>query len=178
MKPGGKPGGHTYAEQIEVERMHNATLDGYFSTWYDIEPVGHSEQLAGIDRRFTAWSAPTHTRAVEYKSDLRAASTGNAFIETYSNVESGRPGWARTCSADVLVYYCVGGAGVAYLIRPDDIRAALPSWSQRYRSADCYNRDRGFHSRGLLVPLPALASVAFGCREIQKNPYSGPRGAR
>lgn len=136
-------------------------LDSIFARWYEIEPVSQADQSAGIDRVFTSPDGREFT--IEYKSDSRAAETGNAFIETLSVSTTGRLGWAYTSRAQVLVYY-VPELSIAYLVNMVDVKRSLTGWRGACREASAQNE--GYEARGLLVPLLELARVAFEVLDV------------
>ena len=68
-----------------------------------VEPVTKQEQRDDkIDRKITN---PNNgkTVIVEYKTDMKAKQTGNVFVETFSNIENGTPGWIGASKAEWLV---------------------------------------------------------------------------
>lgn len=68
-----------------------------------VEHVTLQEQKGDkLDRRFTAIRTG-QVALVEYKTDAKAAQTGNIFVETYSNAERGTPGWFSASKADWII---------------------------------------------------------------------------
>ena len=102
-----------------------------------ISQVGRDDQRRGIDR---VWFDPVDGRTwtVEYKADSMAGRTGNAFIETISVDTDGRPGWAYTSRATLLVYL-VTEPQTIYVISMARLRRQLPRWSAAYRTAQAIN---------------------------------------
>lgn len=124
-------------------------LDAFFARLYDITPATKAQQLCGKDRTFTClYFGKQFT--VEYKTDYTAARTGNAFVETVSVSTTGKQGWVYTATAEYLVYY-IPKREVVYVIRFDALRLCLPQWLQTCLQRDIPNR--GYYSRGVLVPL-------------------------
>lgn len=133
-------------------------LDSHFARWFEVYPASSTEQRQGIDRWFIHRSNRTRF-PVEYKTDWRAAVTGNAFIETVSVDTAHKPGWVYTIRAGVLLYYCPGDGGEqVYWLRVADMRAAVDLWAQRYPTKCIPNR--GYHTEGVLVPLRELERLA------------------
>ena len=124
-------------------------LDRWFSTEYEIQPAIREQQRRGIDRIFT------HRRtgkrlSVEYKTDYRAAQTGNAFVETVSVDTAGKAGWAHSSVADYLIYY-IPGDGLIYVISLEVLRRELSRWVHAYPHRAAQNE--GYATHGVLVPL-------------------------
>lgn len=68
-----------------------------------VEPVTIQEQRNDkVDRKITN---PRNGRVVivEYKTDAKAKQTRNVFVETFSNMENGTPGWISASKAEWLV---------------------------------------------------------------------------
>jgi len=79
-------------------------LDQVFAADYEVRPATRAEQRRGIDRIFTHRQTGRRL-TVEYKTDYKAAHTGNAFVETVSVDTAGKAGWAYSSAADYLIYY-------------------------------------------------------------------------
>lgn len=144
-------------EQLAIGEEGAAELDAFFSARYWVERAGFEMDRAGIDRIFTHLVSGK-CYSVEYKSDGKAASTGNAFIELVSDDVEGRPGWAKTCLAQWLVYY-LPPKRQGYLIRTCAIKARLEKWANKYPLGHCQNK--GYSSTGILVKLWELESIAY-----------------
>jgi len=134
------------------------SLDATFAKHFGIAPATDADQRRGIDRYFTRRDTTPATFTVEYKTDRRARTTHNAFIEVgHSDVPSG--GWAHTSRADILVYYVAGdNAEMAYWIDFAILRAQLPRWAALYRLVSVPNQ--GYDTIGLIVPLGELERIA------------------
>ena len=124
-------------------------LDRWFAGRYDIRPATRSEQQRGIDRIFTNRQTGRHL-AVEYKTDYKAARTGNAFVETISVDTAGRAGWAYSSAADYLIYYSPDD-GLIYVLALEVLRRELPRWVREYPHRAAPNE--GYATHGVLVPL-------------------------
>jgi hypothetical protein len=124
-------------------------LDQVFAADYEIRPATRTEQRQGIDRIFTRRQTGRRL-AVEYKTDYKAAHTGNAFVETVSVDTAGKAGWAYSSHADYLIYY-VPGDEVIYVIALEALRRELPRWVRAYPHRAAQNESYTTH--GVLVPL-------------------------
>ncbi len=147
---------YQFSSQVKTGTRGETFLDDFFSRWFQIAEAGTDDQRRGIDRYFTTRN---HKRrfSVEYKTDERAARTGNAFIETISVDSSGKAGWAYTSQADYLLYY-VPETGLIYMMKMGLIREHLSSWKEEYPLRQIPNQ--GYHTHGLLVPLIDLEHYA------------------
>jgi hypothetical protein len=129
-------------------------LDSFFSKWFSVEPVSMEWQWRGIDRFF---SCDGSRMGVQYKTDSQAGGTGNIFIEVWSNVESGRLGWAHTSEADKLAYL-IPSSRLIYWSTMGFIRESLSVWGKLYPIKEAANEH--YHSRGILVPVRTFAAGA------------------
>ena len=75
---------YDFEKQFEIGTQHEQILDEYFQRYFWVEPASRQEQRQGIDRWFQAPDGSW--MSVEYKADMTAGRTGNAFIETISSV--------------------------------------------------------------------------------------------
>jgi len=130
-------------------------LDRHFQKWFKIAPATMDQQRTGIDRIFT--DANGRVLTVEYKSDERASSTGNAFVETVSVSTTGKQGWAYTCRADLLLYFLPGDL-LIYVWKPEKLRRHLSKWECKYRTVSVPNS--GYVTKGILVPLAEFEQYA------------------
>lgn len=145
---------YSFRTQLANGAQGEARLDTWFGHWFTIRHATDAEQHRGIDRIFTR---DGHTYAVEYKTDSRASSTGNAFVETVSVDTTGKPGWAYSSEADVLCYY-VPVSEVIYIIDMRKLRHHLPQWQRQYQARKIPND--GYYTHGLLVPLDEFERIA------------------
>jgi hypothetical protein len=137
-------------------------LDQVFTTDYEVQPATRAEQRRGIDRIFTRRRTGQRL-AVEYKTDYKAAHTGNAFVETVSVDTVGKAGWAYSSAADYLIYY-VPGDEVIYVIALEVLRRELPRWLQEYPLRAAQNE--GYATHGVLVPLDEFEAHAEAVMSI------------
>ena len=108
-------------------------------------------QLAGDGQEILIPQSDTGQRfRVEYKTDYKAAETGNAFVETVSVDTAGKAGWAYSSEADYLIYF-IPGDGLIYIIALEVLRRELPRWVREYPLRTAQNE--GYATHGLLVPL-------------------------
>lgn len=145
------------ARGLKAEQLLAPHLRRVFDPLY--KATGQQE-ARGIDF-IGIYKATGNPISLQIKSDERAATTGNAFIETWS-VHPITPGWAVTCEAD-LIFYCLPQIPRVYCLRPNDIRQMLPTWEVYYQQRSIPNRHRvhgTYTTVGLLVPLVELAEVA------------------
>lgn len=142
---------HNFENSIVIGEKFEKLLDNYFSKYYTITEVSQEQQFAGIDRIF---KNSDRELKIEYKCDTVTITSGNLFIETFSNVESGRKGWAFTSQADWIFYYLIGMDKIVSM-KPENIRTYLKEWISKYRLQSVLNKDstRQYHSRGILIPL-------------------------
>lgn len=147
---------YDFQKQLTAGEAHEDRLDQYFGRWYFILKVPREMQRYGIDRVFVRKTNIIPV-TVEYKADSAATKSGNAFIETVSVDKADKPGWAYTSRASQLVYY-LPGYDVAYVIEFQALRDQLESWRARYREQSIPNK--GYNTRGILVPLQALQQVS------------------
>lgn len=140
----------TYTFDIQKARGEAGEqfLDRWFAAWYEIRPATRAEQRRGIDCIFTRRQTGKHL-AVEYKTDYKAARTGNAFIETVSVDTLGKAGWAYSSQADYIYY--IPGDGLIYVITLEVLRRELPRWVREYPLRAAQNE--GYATHGMLVPL-------------------------
>jgi hypothetical protein len=148
-----------FSKALLVGQSYEQVLDKAFSSEYVLEPATRDEQRQGIDRIF--YSADGGQISVEYKADLKAARTGNAFIETFSVDTKNIKGWAYTSKADVLAYY-IPALGLCHLIDFVDLRSCLKDWRTKYRTIRTSPElNEGYRTHGLLVPLTELVNLSF-----------------
>lgn len=152
-----EPEPHDFGEQLAAGEEGAGELDVFFSARYKVERTDLKMDKLGIDRIFTH-RATGKRYSIEYKSDSRAASTGNAFIEIVSVDANDTPGWAKTCLAQWLIYY-VPPWRKGYWIRTCAIKARLEEWISKYPLGHCQNK--GYSSTGILVKLWELEAIAY-----------------
>ncbi len=117
--------------------------------WREVEPGGPTD-LSGIDLYVTA------DESVQVKWDKKAVKYGNVFIETISQVERGKPGWANKCAADVLYILCPGLGHVFRIENPIEAFAEwLPGWGKSYGVKNV--RNKSWTTRGIPVPIRVFA---------------------
>jgi hypothetical protein len=154
-------GAYGFAAQLAIGEGWEDRLDAFFLGQFgeaglEVRRVGMDEQRRGIDRVFVG-KATGEVHTVEYKADSLAGRTGNAFVETVSVDTTGKPGWAVSSQADVLVYLVMEPETI-YWVPMKRVRAALGRWRRMYREAAAQNE--GYRTLGLLVPLAELERIA------------------
>lgn len=147
-----------FTDQLDKGKQAESQLDAHFADVCDIRPATDEEQRRGIDRWFTNRQTG-RVVSVEYKTDWTAARTGNAFIETTSVDTAHKAGWAYTCEAEWLLYFCPGTGGEqAYWVNLYALRRALARWVNQYPARTIPND--GYNTVGVLVPLAEMEQVA------------------
>lgn len=145
-----------FDQQFAQGNKGENVLDTYFSRLYFVLLVPLDMQRLGIDRVFlNRESLMTHT--IEYKTDSRAAQSGNVFIETVSIDRDNKPGWAYTSRADFLFYY-LPQVGRVYCIEMSTLRRYLGDWVKHYPLKEIANK--GYNTRGILVPCRDIVPIA------------------
>lgn len=93
-----------YRQTRDVERIAREEILPWLLMKCDaVEDTDHSEFLQKVCGDFIV-SQITKTYGIELKAE-RNSSTGNLFLETWSNREWRTPGWMITSQADWLFYY-------------------------------------------------------------------------
>lgn len=149
---------YDFNQQLAIGEEHESELDLFFSQFFTIIPVPLQIQKLGVDRIFERKRIPQRRASVEYKTDIKAGETGNAYIETLSNSNTGKAGWAYTSIAQELVYYIPQFKRVG-VISMLDIKKNLYEWRSMYREVRCENKD--YYGMGVLVPLGVLADLMY-----------------
>ena len=153
---------YTFDAQKARGDAGEALLDQVFAADYKIRPATRAEQRRGIDRIFTHRKTGRRL-AVEYKTDYKAAHTGNAFVETISVDTVGKAGWAYSSAADYMIYY-VPGDEVIYVIALAVLRRELSRWVREYPLRAAQNE--GYATHGVLVPLDEFEQHAEAVMSI------------
>jgi hypothetical protein len=136
-----------------------SALDDFFRVQgFEVKPVKRFFQERGIDRLFTRGRTTT---TVEYKTDWRAAETGNFFIEVdlqVANGKSHKPGWAHTFLAQYLVFY-VPQEGVVHWVGAGKFKEHV-MWNWRdYVKRHC--QARGYRTGGWPIPRNVIEDIAL-----------------
>jgi len=144
--------GYTFSGQKEVGDSGEAILDYYLSQHYDLRAPPTTSEIRWKFDRFLQNGEKRYT--VEYKNDTVADSTGNLFIETVSNTDTGAPGWALNSVAQIICYRLTGSGRVFFLdvVR---IRVNIPKWRYHFPAEPIEQAD-GSYTHGLLVPIQKL----------------------
>ena len=140
---------HGWKDSLETGEYYEKVLDEKFQKFYHISD---GIQKDGIDRVFVDRDSGI-TYTVEYKSDIAASNTKNAFIETISVDTYGKLGWALTTKSQIIVYYIVK-LDIIYQISTVAIKVMLPKWIKIYKKASVSNKN--YKSYGIPVPLSEL----------------------
>lgn len=145
--------------------MGEQCLDAYFARrGYAVRRASDTEQRRGIDRWLGKAGRPEVS--VEYKTDIKAARTGNAYVETAAAALRPHDGWVYTSEAEWLVYFVPGNREV-YFLRHCAMLSRVREWRTRYPTARAATRlSRMAYSEGLLVPLGELRALAEAVTEF------------
>lgn len=145
---------YSFDDQLKVGERGEERLDRCFSRFYQISPVPMELQRLGVDRIFNNKGIRF---TVEYKTDLKACSTRNFFLET--EVDS-KPGWLFSSVAQVVIYYIPPDAYVLNLLAlRQDIHNGFLKGEESKPIPNV-----GYQARGILVPItlvqwPLLVTV-------------------
>jgi hypothetical protein len=152
---------HTFDKSFEANHLYESELDKYFGVAYHITKATREEERKGIDRYFEHVNTGV-CYSVEYKTDHKAAETGNVFIETKSVDTANKAGWAYTSLAQVLIYF-VPAFERAYRTDMTAIKRILSTWSS-YPEGRAWNAGRNgevYRTWGRLVPLDVFRGVCL-----------------
>jgi hypothetical protein len=101
--------------------------------------------------------------SIEVKGERNAAKYGNIFVEVVADNTHGRPGWAYTSTADLLLHL-EPISGRWRLVPMAEVRRLLPEWERHYgRRKGSVNAFGSvpFRSEGICVPLAELERHAI-----------------
>lgn len=146
---------YDFRKQLDIGKRGEEKLDSFFSAkGIEIQCVNRFDERRGIDRIFRK-DGREHT--IEYKTDEKTQHTGNVFVETISNNQTGALGWAVKGLADCVIYYAVGIEEAA-IIRSEELRAKIAEWFFAYPTRAVKNR--GYMTYGVLVPWEEFKKAA------------------
>jgi hypothetical protein len=101
--------------------------------------------------------------SVDWKTDHRAATTGNLAVELISNASLGKLGWVFTSQAD-YVTYLLPVPGRLLWFKTATLRAAAINWLATYPTRGAHNDNREdrflYTTWNLTVPLSEVARLA------------------
>ncbi len=157
---------HKFTDSLKVGEVGEKVLDGYFSNKFDIEDVEMVDQRRGIDRRYTHKESGA-VCTVEYKTDVRAADTGNVFIEIWSNKQNKKKGWAYTSQAQWLYFY-IPGTNKVYISEMTRVKMKLKDWASDYRKVGVRNKSGNsyYTTEGIPVPIKDFEDICFDVIDI------------
>lgn len=122
---------------------------------YSLEEAPAELQYYGVDRICCSdvGGLPCY-RSLEYKTDYRAAETGNLFIETQIRERNGdlTPGWLRKTVAQVLVFYLPQTRRIIF-IEAIELRDWIFCFGKDLRQTKWIENKGGYAGKGLLLPL-------------------------
>jgi hypothetical protein len=157
---------YDFRHQLEIGERGEAQLDALFNQWFEIIPATMDEQRSGVDRWFVRRAASAEgvageRFAVEYKTDLRACSSGKAFVEMFTAHDDNqvKAGWVYSSISRWLVYY-LPAHEVAHVVSFADLRRALRDWQQQQQHRMAHVRNKSWSTWGLLVDLHEVEQIA------------------
>jgi hypothetical protein len=152
---------HNFQDSLNNGLDYERKLDLFYSQFYQVYTVDIKSQRLGIDR---LWKHKIENQfySVEYKTDFRAAETGNLFVETVGDKEGNRPGWAYYSIAQLLIYF-IPGKDVAYRFEMSRLKGRLPEWEETLRKVSLQSKkgDKVWTTEGLLLPLSEVWRYCF-----------------
>lgn len=150
---------HTFVNSLKVGALGEQILDSHFTSKFNIEEVDMAAQRRGIDRIFTHKESGA-VCTVEYKTDTRAADTGNVFLEIWSNKEKEKRGWAYTSQARWLYFYMPGLEKVC-IMEMTKLKMAIREWtdSKDYRRVKV--RNPSYTTEGILMPVVEFEELCY-----------------
>lgn len=152
------PKTYSFLEQYDKGLEGEKVLDGYFSEWYEIREASIDQQKnEKIDREFRPKGSTRNTpwKKIEYKTDSRTDKTGNLFIETWSNLEARRYGWAYTTHADEIMYYAL--PDTVYILNKEELQRELPDWEVKYDTK--FIRNKRYTTAGIPIPVEDIVEL-------------------
>jgi len=139
---------YAFDERKMVGDEGEAILDYHLGQHYElITPPKESEMRWKFDRILRSGKK---RYTVEYKNCEWADRTGNLFIETVSNSETGSPGWALNTIAQIICYR-LDGSGRVFFLDTVQIRMCLDDIQRRFDTKPVQND--GYYTEGVLVPI-------------------------
>lgn len=131
-------------------------IDGFLERrGYSLEEAPAELQYYGVDRICCGdvGGLPTY-RSLEYKTDFRAADTGNLFIETQIRERSGEisPGWLRKTVAQVLVFYLPQTRRIIFM-DANELREWVFGFGKDLKQTKWIENRGGYAGKGLLLPI-------------------------
>lgn len=164
---------HQFAKSYAQGKSGERFLDWYFNKFYVITQATRQQEREGFDRIFKSRHAkngfeyiakkPVEAMRVEYKTDYRAAETGNAFIETESVNTTGKRGWLYTSQAHLLVYF-IPPLFRIYCCPMKNLAEAALVWQVKYAQSNADNIT--YLTRGLLIPIDEFAKVSVRTMQL------------
>jgi len=137
-----------FGEQLRIGEAYENDLDEFFRRWYEVMPVSMELQKLGVDRIFIDQTG--RRLSIEYKADETAARTHNAFVETVSVDTEGKPGWALSSIAQLLIYF-IPPIRKIYVCRMLDLKMDIEELIAKFPTKQIPNN--GYHTTGVPVPL-------------------------
>lgn len=154
---------------MEIGKLGESRVSAFLaSKGYSLKFIGHSEENKQAPLDSPDFLVTGHVtgskekklvgKTLEVKCDTRAADTGNACLELFSNVGSGRRGWVYTTLADYLGYLSAGD-GRLIIVGMPEVRRIVET--VRVCKDFFLGVNPLFTSLGLLVPIERLEKDAL-----------------
>lgn len=148
--------GYDFEDQLELGQIGETEIDEFLAAKGNDLHVAPAElQQYGIDRICVSevLGYPYFT-SMEYKTDHRAADTGNLFIETIirERDSSISPGWLRKTVSQKLVFYLPNTRWLILMSTAELREWIFTNGTQLQQSAWVENKG-GYAGRGLLFPM-------------------------
>jgi hypothetical protein len=163
---------HDWQRTLNLERKGEFVLDALFGSKFIIVQATKAHQLKQkIDRFLVHNTDGRLIYRVDYKTDFRAAETGNLAIEHISvqkedHIEA--MGWIHTTIADLIVYY-VPGFDTVYVMKVKPIRERYSEIQQFPLKKTGSSRNGRFlyNTYNYCVPISWLKSNGFIQKELR-----------
>jgi len=159
---------YNFEEQLEIGERHEKELDNRLENLticLRLEKLKVEEQIRwGIDRIF--YSKAGNVFSLEYKTDLKAYSTGNFFIETISSDTPLTRGWALKTLAQHILFY-VPQEEKVWAVSAWHLKQKLKDWEEKYEEGICCNET--YNTKGLKVPRKEIEDMADYSLKIPKE---------
>lgn len=158
-----------FEDRLKMGQYAEQVLDIHFADkGIQVYPVTEEMERDGIDRIFADKASSVY---VEYKADFRAHETGNIFLEHEKNENGhGKPGWARTSRADLLVYY-LPPIGQAYIFDMKVVQKNYYTIIANLRKARVLSNP-GYTASGYLLPIESALRTAGFMSLIKLDSYT------
>lgn len=121
----------------------------------DIELAPPELQYYGVDRIcVNEVGGLPYYLSLEYKTDYRAFTSGNLFIETQIRERNGllSPGWLRKSVAQLIVFYLPQMRRLIF-VDTNELREYIFCYGMKFRQSDWIENKGGYAGKGILLPI-------------------------